>query len=182
MDTEFWETDAGKFISRAKCFLEAAGVLDNEMADRRKGMLFTPTLHLVGHGMELLLKGCMIHNGLSKEQVVSFGHRVNEMWEHDQAAPVRIACLQNAWITHQTAVDSGRFPDAEKVTDPVAVFEEYRTALGKLHSEPKHYPIRYPTDDERVAPKTPLLVGTLWRTADDYVKRYNEFLVKEPAN
>jgi len=172
---DFAETDGGRFVSRAKCFLEAAVVLDNQMANSRSRMLFTPTLHLVGHGLELLLKGCLLHNGLSKLRVIGFGHRINEMWAMDLAQPVRIACRRNATIAHQEAIASGLFPDAATVDNPTVYFDEYRAALGDLHAEPRTFPIRYPTEDERLGPKTPLLVGTLWRTADDFVKRPNEF-------
>ena len=177
MDADFWEEDSGKFISRAKCYLEGAAVLDDKMTSGHGGMLFTPTLHLIGHGLELLLKGCLLHNGLTKDQVIAFGHRINDMWNHDLVVRVRAASMENARVSHEHAKASGLFPDAAKVTDPVAVFDEYRTALGNLHAEPRLYPIRYPTADERVAPKTPLIVGALWRTADDYVKRPNEFLI-----
>nr|KPN28054.1 hypothetical protein KS05_06900 [Rhizobium brockwellii] len=173
MNEDFHETDAGKFISRAKCFLEAARVLDNKMVDGRSHMLFAPALHLAGHGLELLLKGCLIHNGQSK--VRAFGHRINEMWAVDLVEPLRLAAGRNADITHLEAVASGMFPDAENINNPREVFEEYRSALGELHAETKVFPIRYPTDDDRVGPKTPLLVGTLWLTADDYVKRPDEF-------
>lgn len=175
---DFWETDAGRFISRAKCFLEAAGVLDDKMADGRSGMLFTPTLHMVGHGVELLLKGCLLHNGMSKVQVIGFGHRINDMWSTPGAERLRLGARHNSIISHEYALTCGRFPDAARITDPVATFEEYLCALGRLHAEPRQYPIRYPTDDERVAPRTPLLVAALWRTADDYVKRPDEFLVR----
>ncbi|MBO9124822.1 MULTISPECIES: hypothetical protein [unclassified Rhizobium] len=178
MTHDFFETDAGKFISRAKCFLEAAGVLDDKMADGRSGMLFTPTLHLVGHGIELLLKGCMLHNGISKVQVIGYGHRINDMWLRAEVETLRSMARHNAVISHEYALTSGRFPDAARITNPVATFEEYLGALGHLHAEPRQYPIRYPTDDERVAPRTPLLVAALWRTADDYVKRPNDFLIR----
>jgi len=177
MFTDFWDTDAGKFISRAKCFLEAASVLDDKMHDGQSGMLFSPALHLIGHGLELLLKGCLLHNGMEKKKVVAFGHNVNEMWDHDLVALVRQSTRENACISFQIALDSKRFPDAHKVDDPVALFEEYRAALGALHAEQKHYPIRYPTDNDRVAPRSPMLVAVLWRTADDYVKRPTQFSI-----
>ncbi|UHS56809.1 hypothetical protein [Agrobacterium vaccinii] len=175
LDIDFWDTDAGKFISRAKCFLEAAYVLDDKMHDGRSGMLFAPALHLTGHGLELMLKGCLLHNGLPKKKAISYGHDVNQMWDHDLVAPMRQAARVNAGISFQMALEAKRFPDTHKVDDPVALFDEYRIALGALHAEQKHYPIRYPTDVDRVAPRTPLLVAALWRTADDYVKRPGEF-------
>lgn len=175
MGAEFWDTDAGKFISRAKCFLEAAHVLDDKMHDGQSGMLFAPALHLIGHGLELMLKGCLLHNGMPKKKAVSYGHNVNDMWEHDLVALLRQAARANAWMSFQIALQTERFPDAHKVDDPVALFDEYRNALGILHAEQKNYPIRYPTDVDRVGPSTPLLVATLWRTADDYVKRPIEF-------
>jgi hypothetical protein len=182
MTDDFFETDAGRFISRAKCFLEAADVLDDKMADGRSGMLFTPTLHMIGHGVELLLKGCLLHNGVTKIQVIGYGHRINEMWSTDEVKTLRLAARNNALISHKYAVTCGRFPDAERITDPIAIFEEYLGALGQLHAEPRQYPIRYPTEDERVGPRTPLLVGTLWRTADDYVKRPGDFLIEQRSD
>jgi hypothetical protein len=100
------------------------------------------------------------------------------MWLDNLVAPVREATIHNARITHQYAISSGLFPDARSIADPVEKFEEFRAALGDLHAEPKHFPIRYPTEEDRLGPRTPLLVGTLWRTADDYVKRPNEFLIR----
>ncbi|RDL51848.1 hypothetical protein BLJAPNOD_02994 [Ensifer sp. M14] len=175
LSLSFIETDAGKFVARAKCFLEGANLLKMELVNGNR-MLFAPALHLAGQGLELLLKGCLIHHGATERDVKDmYGHRINEMWNQPQCDQLRAAAAINAAITHEEALGSGVYPDAAKVNDPASLFEEYCGALGTLHAG-GGFPLRYPTEHDRMAPRTPLLIGTLWRTADDYAKRPTEFL------
>jgi len=172
---DFSKTEAWGFLSRAKAFLEAAEVLKTEIVTHNRITLFAPTLHNAGHGLELLLKGCLIHNGVPTADAVNYRHNVNAMWELPQVSKLREIAAINAKTTHAEALASGLYPDAATVADPAKLFEEYRHELGRLHAEAGKFPLRYPTHVDERAPRTPLLVGTLWRTADDYVKRPNEF-------
>lgn len=173
---DFFASEGGRFVARAKCFLEAANVLTIEMRADNNRMLFSPTLHLIGHGLELLLKGHLIHNGMSKARAVKFGHDVNSMWDLEEACILRSAAIANAHIAHQEEVAHGYYGDAFLVDDVPLFFEEYRKAIGDLHGERGVFALRYPTEEDRYAPRVPLVVGALWRTADDYVKRPAEFL------
>ncbi|WP_160003895.1 hypothetical protein [Rhizobium sp. 18055] len=172
-EPENFNTDAWKYIARAKSFLEGAYVV--ELHSASCGILITPALHLAGHGLELLLKGCLLQNGYSTIQLLSFGHRINDMWPLAAAEQLRLAARINAAITHQDAISAGDYPAVEVVINPQELFETHLTDLGALHAETMHFPIRYPAEDERIAPRASLLIGSLWRTADDYVKRWSDF-------
>ncbi|HEX7782513.1 MAG TPA: type II toxin-antitoxin system ParD family antitoxin [Sphingobium sp.] len=158
-------------------YLEAAVILDE--AQRLKGkVLFRPTLALAGHGLELMLKACLYHNSISPPTSGKAGHRVNDMWEMDACEPVRGHVYSNAIREVSDARDEGIYEGVPIGVDETALIEEYILALGILHGGAP-YPLRYPTDDETLGPVTPWLVRSLRRTADDFLKRPNEFDVMQ---
>ena len=91
--------------------------------------------------------------------------------------PVRCGLRSNAKIAHQIALHEAVFKGVAEVTEPEALAEEYVKALGELHGALTSYPLRYPESEPRLAPRAPLLVDALHRTADDFVKRPSEFLI-----
>lgn len=176
MTVSFPDTDAGKFAGLAKRFLEGALTLKDAMPSKGK-VLFVPTLNLAAHGLELMLKAALLHNGSKPPTSGRAGHDIISMWNEREAEPVRRALRSNAQIVHQIALHEGFYQGVAEVTEPAATAEEYVEALGKLHGAWKTYPLRYPESEPRLAPRAPLLVDALHRTADDFVKRPSEFLI-----
>ena len=170
--TDFFETEAGQFASLAKQFLEGALTLD--AAQKEKGrILFRPTLALAGHGLELMLKACLCINGLPLTKGRD-GHNIGKLWSNEVCEPLRGHMYDNARIVAEVDRLKGDYPDVPKDEDVLALIQEYLLELGKLHGGGA-YPLRYPANPNQTAPRTPFLVKSLRRTADDLVKRPNHF-------
>ena len=169
---DFFETDAGQFASIAKQFLEGALTLD--AAQKEKGrILFRPTLALAGQGLELMLKACLCINGITPTKGRE-GHNIEKLWSNDACEPARGHVYVNARIVAGDDRSNGNYPDVPKEEDVLTLIQEYVLELGRLHGGGE-YPLRYPANPNQTAPRTPFLVKSLWRTADDLVKRPNDF-------
>lgn len=171
--SDFHSTEGGAFVSLAKEQLEGALVLDEEQRKRGK-ILFRPTLFLAGQGLELMLKGCTVWNDQTINRSGRGGHDIVTLWQSDTCEPVRGHVFVNASRLAAEHRDSGRYPDAIAEDDVLKTIDEYVRALGALHGG-GGYPLRYPADPNTMAPRTPFLVKTLWATADDFVKRPDDF-------
>lgn len=171
--TDFFETDAGQCAAIAKQFLEGAQVLSD--AQRENGpILFRPTLALAAHGLELMLKACLYLNGHEPETKGRKGHDVVSFWESDACKPIKAHVFSNAQLAALEGRESNNYKDVPSDDEVRTLIEEHVIKLGKLHGA-RDYPLRYPSDPQIKAPVTPWLVRTLWRTADDLVKRPGEF-------
>ncbi len=171
---DFWDEDAGKFAAVAKSFAEGALALDD--AQRSSGrILFRPTLMLAAHGLELMLKACMFLNGKPPSTTGRSGHDIISMWNDEVCEPVRGSVNVNARIACLEHEAAGCFPDLPNPEDAAAMVNEYIVKLAELHGSRKGSLLRYPSNSNEMAPRTPLLVRTLWRTCDDLVKRPDDF-------
>lgn len=173
--TAFFDTEAGQFASLAKQYMEGARVLSEAQAERGK-ILFRPTLGLAGHGLELMLKACVLWNGERPITSGRAGHAVISMWESDTCAPLRGHLFANAIIVAMEARERGSYPDVPTEEDVLPAIDAYVRALGELHAG-GGYPLRYPADPDTMAPRTPFLVESLWNTADGFVKRPDAFKI-----
>ena len=170
----FFETDAGKLAAIAKAYLEGASSLDD--AQREKGrILFLPTLSLAGHGLEMMLKACWSLNGKNSEEVRKAGHNILKLWNDEVSEPLRATMYVNARMVAAIERDTGLYPDVPDCGDTQILIEEYVLALGNLHGRSPDFPLRYPSNQDQKAPRTTFLVRTLYRSADDLVKRPIEF-------
>ena len=170
---DFLSTETGKFASLAKQYLEGALYLDE--GQRKKGrILRLPTLALAGHGLELMLKACVCLNGQSPPKNGRDGHDIGKLWSKEVCEPIRGHVFLNATIVAKSDRNTGVYADPIDDDQVQPLIEEYILELGKLHGE-KDFPLRYPSDAGKMAPNTPFLVKSLWRTADDLVKRPNDF-------
>lgn len=172
--TDFFSSEAGEYASVAKAFLEGALTLDAARPSKDR-ILFRPTLALAGHGLELMLKACICLNGEQPPTKGRNGHDIVGLWQSDLCEPVRGHVYVNAKLAAEELRAGGDYlgvPDRDAVSPLV---EEYVTELGKLHGG-NGYPLRYPAHRDQMAPRTPFLVRSLWRTANDLVSRPNDFL------
>ncbi|MBW7922389.1 MAG: hypothetical protein H3C51_09850 [Rubellimicrobium sp.] len=173
---DFLVTDAGQHAALAKQFLEGALTLD-EARPRKGKILFVPTLALAGHGLELLLKASILLNGGDPPTKGRKGHGVADLWSQELCEPVRDHVYANANLVVQADRENPLYIDVPgENEDILPLIEEYVVALGRLHGE-DGYPLRYPSAPGKDAPRTPFLVKSLWRTADDLVKRPTDFLL-----
>lgn len=171
---DFFSTDAGQFASAAKQFLEGARVLDEAPLSPIR-LLFRPTLHLAGHGLELMLKACVYLNDSKPSTSGSQGHNIDHLWSLPICEPVRGHVRINAHLAVQEDRSNPRYRGIPAIADVDQLIDEHVKALCDLHGPGSGYPLRYPADPDAKGPNTPLLVKSLWRTADDLVKRPNDF-------
>lgn len=174
---DFFSSDAGHFASLSKQFLEGALTLDLNQRDKGR-ILFRPTLALAGQGLELMLKACVCWNGQAPVTRGRAGHNIEILWDSDICEPVRRHVYANANVVAEEDRMENFYPDVPKEDEILSIIKVYVIALGKLHGEPP-YALRYPAAPEQMAPRTPLLVKSLWRASDDFVKRPRDFLLPQ---
>lgn len=178
--TDFFASKAGQFAGLAKSFLEGARVLDE--ARLVTGIiLFPPTLALTGHGLELMLKACFHVNGYNPPTRGKKGHELEPLWLKDICEPLRSAVCANARLVAEYDRTNPRYRGVPDDADIPPLINQAVLDLCKLHGE-EGYPLRYPPEDGKEAPRTPLLVKALWRTADDLLKRPAEFVLHRQAS
>ncbi|WP_425049751.1 hypothetical protein [Psychromarinibacter sp. S121] len=173
--TDFLSSDAGRCAIIAKQFLEGALTLDATQRDIGP-VLFRPTLALAGQGLELFLKACWHLNGKKPPTSGKAGHDVVGLWNDEVCKPAQDHVFSNANRVTAEVRASGtqsELPDQDGI-QPLIV--EYVFALGKLHGE-YPYPLRYPSAEDKMAPRTPFLVKTLWGASDDLLKRPEDFML-----
>jgi hypothetical protein len=173
---EFFASEAGQLAAVAKQFMEAAKTLDAAPKDRRR-LLFRPTLALAGHGLEVMLKACIQLNGEVYPKAGREGHNIGKLWQRDVCEAVRSHVVINARLSVADMKDRKTYQDVPEALEIERIIIEYVEELGKLHGE-GNYALRYPSDPNLMAPRTPFLVQTLWLTADDLVKQPCDFLVE----
>jgi hypothetical protein len=177
LTNDFFSSEAGQFSVIAKQFLEGALTLDVERRKHNKSrMLFRPTLALAGHGLELMLKACVYLNGKEPTIKGRKGHDVLRLWNSDICEPVRRHVFANAILVSEEDRTSGIYHDVPEQNEIESIIAEYVVELGKLHGKAP-YQLRYYASTNQTAPNSPLLVRSLWKTSDDFVKRPNEFML-----
>lgn len=172
--SSFEQSEACNWGVYACSYLMGAQALVEATPTKGRG-LFAPTLHLAGQGLELLLKAFLIHNGASRQVAIQYSHKINEMWMLEKTRSVRDHILENAPIELAFLRAEQQSADLP-IGDAGAAVARYVRYLAILHAKKREYPTRYPTQRSYKAPRTPLLVATLYRTADDFLKRPDEFI------
>lgn len=166
-----------KYAVIARRYLEGAKTLI-EASPQRQRVLQLPTLMLTSHGLEVMLKGCLLLNGLTDSKVRSYGHKIDKMWELDEAAALRWHLVDAALTVTKEQRAIGYYVGIPEDGEVVRSIETYVSDLARLHGGGK-YPLRYPHEDSEVAPRTPMIVLALYEATDLFVKRPNEFLLDE---
>lgn len=172
---DFEASLAGQHLIISAQYLEAALVLSKAQQAQGNNVLFRPTLALAGQGLELMLKSCMHWNEVSPPTRGGKGHAIKDFWKHDVCEPIRGHMFSNAEFVKDEAIRAGLTPsDGLREGDLATLITEYVLVLAELHGE-QPYPLRYPTKEQKLAPRTPWLVGVLRRTANDFLKRPEQF-------
>jgi hypothetical protein len=172
---EFLVSEAYKLAAVAKQYMEAALLLV-EAPPEKHHLLLRPTLALAGHGTEVLLKACISLNGAAYTKRGPAGHDVGMLWEREECEAIRGHTFMNARHAAEHARHRRNSLDVPRKDEVDVLIKEYIGELGRLHGE-GGYVLRYTAPDAATAPRAPFLVNTLWRTADDFIKRPNDFIV-----
>ena len=78
----------------------------------RPALLQRPVLHLISHGVELLLKYPLLRAGRSPKEVArEFGHDLRKLWSHDASGALRRLIRERAQEAWKEAAQSGMWED-----------------------------------------------------------------------
>lgn len=160
-------TEAGQFLYQAHRFLSAARILrfsDTWETDAR--LIQTPTLHLVAHGAELLLKLRLLEQGQSQSDIAKkFGHNLAKLWAADANVEMRhliLECAETAW---RIARDSGRYQD-DFSGDSSCMLVGALDKLTALHGRETNFALRYTLSADTTAPRPAFLIDAFGDAAE----------------
>jgi hypothetical protein len=166
----YFATEAGQFLYGAHRYLTAAGLLRFSETWRDDAALIqTPTLHVLAHGAELLLKYRLLEGVSSQRNVAhQFGHDLHKLWEADHNDELRPFVLNWAVTSWNAAKESGRYDD-DFGGDPREVLVKGLISLSQLHSREMNFALRYTCPPNTRAPRPAFLVETLGAAAEQLV-------------
>lgn len=174
-DENFFATDAGQIVAGAHRYISAAKELRySKTWEERPTFLQTPTLNLLAHGIELLLKYPLIAGGMTTEEVKhAFGHSIMKLWRQDANATLRQLVLDEAVIAWNEARSSNKWPQDDFDKSPA---DEIVAALGKLadlHSVSSGFALRYTVAPGTIAPRPAFLIDVFGYVAERSVANGN---------
>lgn len=153
------------WLFEAKRYLHGAEILRANY----KALLITPTLHLLGHGIELFLKANMVFGGATAAEARSFGHDIWRLWIDDRNQTARqdtTAAAEEEW---NAAKSDPRWTDDFNQSATVQL-DEHLQRLSQLHSSRSDFALRYPRPDGIEGPRPHLLVPSFERIVDKYIR------------
>jgi hypothetical protein len=169
--SNYFATESGQILYQAHRYLSAARLLRfSETWETDPHLIHTPTLHLLAHGIELLLKFRLLEHGRSQATVAKdFGHDLPMLWAADANADVRklvLECAETAW---RTACDSGQYQEEDFSGNPRCVLEKALQSLSMLHSRETNFAIRYTSPPNARAPRPAFLIDAFGDAAEHIV-------------
>lgn len=169
---EFYETPQGQVIAGAHRYLKAAKLLRySDTWAERPTILQTPTLHLLGHGLELLLKFPLMHAGMDQAEIKrKFGHGLVSLWEHDLNEHVRRLCNDRAPVAWDDARTSGKWLEDDFDKDPEEELAKAIHRLAWLHGAESNFALRYVVKSPTKAPRPAFLIDVFDDVAERGVK------------
>lgn len=171
MTEDFSETDHWKLLATAKRFLSAADVLRQSEEYKSSRLLFTPVLHLLAHGIEVLLKGNLVGSGLTLDEVKrKYGHNIATLWSDGLNQLLRKEAISEARKAWEQAQTEDKWPDRFD-GDPATLLNEYLATLNTLHTEKSDYALRYVSAAGMKGPKPHLLLETFLPISDLCVRQ-----------
>ena len=164
----YFETAAGQTIAGAHRYLSAAKLLRySETWRSQDGLLQTPVLHLLGHGVELLLKFPLIAGGMNPSEVRKrFGHRLVDLWENDTNRGLRAFAMERASFAWTGARASGTWPldDFDKSPEDELILALQK--LAWLHGKESDFALRYLALPGTIAPRPAFLIDVFGEVAE----------------
>ncbi|MFF2320219.1 hypothetical protein ACFVTJ_04115 [Agrobacterium sp. NPDC058088] len=165
---DFLQTDAGQIISGAHRYISAARELRySKTWEERPTLLQTPTLNMLAHGIELLLKYPLLAGGMSADDVRrEFNHDLMKLWGRDENEPMRnLLCVQ-ASIEWEEARASGKWGNDDFEKSPPDELVAALEKLAHLHSSKSGFPLRYIVPPDTTAPRPAFLIDVFGYVAE----------------
>lgn len=155
-----------QWLVQAYRFLYAARTLLNSKEYSASRALFTPTLHLTAHGIELLLKSNLIGSGLSEADMKNqIRHDIQLLWDHELNSELRNEIEEAAVLVWDHARLNPRF-QGEFGSDPRKELKEYLRVLSSLHAQTSGDTIRYMSAPDAEGPRPHLMIEAFFTLAD----------------
>jgi hypothetical protein len=167
-DDHFFMTEAGQFIAGAHRYLSAARVLTDSDEWKNQGrMLQTPALHLLSHGVELLLKYPFIRLGRDQDSVrKEYGHDLVRLWDASENTSLRNEVFSAAALVWEQARESGLWVNDDFSHEPNTVLSKALADLAFLHGQQSSYALRYTIRHPTSAPRPRFLVEAFGYVAE----------------
>lgn len=161
-------TEAGQFIAQSLRYFRAAGVIRHSTSWGVQ--MQSPTLHLVAHGIELLLKFPLISWGKTQEEVKKdHGHDLRALWQLHENLNFRTAVYREGEISWAVARNSGAWPDDNFDDDPSQIIDKALESLAVLHGKRSSFALRYTLEKDTLAPRPAFLIDTFGGVAERIV-------------
>ncbi|MBY5405052.1 hypothetical protein [Rhizobium leguminosarum] len=167
-EVDFFETQPGQVLAGAHRYLCAAKELRDSLTwTERAKLLQAPTIHLLAHGVELLLKYSLLSSGLSPDDVrKQYGHDLVKLWNHDANKVVRPMVLARADEAWEEARVSGRWQADNFDRDPKAELNSALDQLNFLHGRDSGFALRYFVAPNTQAPRPAFLIDVFGEVAE----------------
>lgn len=157
--------DHMNWLTMANRYLIAVNILWTSPGYRPSNALLSPTLHLLAHGIELLLKANLIGMGHVPKRVgKDFGHHLMLLWRAEQNTELRKETYRRAILIYDEVPTIAHRPEGRR-DDPVALLDDHLELLALLHSTDTDYALRYGGDERLEGPRAPFLALTFGEVA-----------------
>lgn len=165
---EYIATEAGQFIVGAHRYISAARFLGFSDETQASGKLLqTPILHLLAHGIELLLKFPFISAGRTQGEVRSqFGHNLERLWDAPENSAIRRLCEQASINAMKHAITAELVDDDPSIYPPLLLDRGLRM-LSHLHDRGSSFALRYTINGPTDAPASPFMIDAFGEVAND---------------
>ena len=172
VEESYFSTEQGQIIVGAHQYIAAAKQLrySDEWADKAE-LIQKPTLHLLCHGIELLLKFPLLVSGMPAQQVAKeFRHDLSSLWERPENARIRGLILEAAPKAWRRARESGQWPNENFDHDPQEVILKALSSLAHLHGSGSNHALRYIVEPGTTAPRSAFLIDVFGVVAEKVAK------------
>lgn len=133
-----------RYVRRARDYESAARILIYK--SKRSNLRLAPCLHLIAHGMELILKSSLVYNGIDQEEIrIKYGHDLIKLWDDK--------C--NKHIRDALCVLESKAMRSVNASGDMAPFYDQLLNLSDLHK--KTQSLRYP-DEKNTTLNSPELL------------------------
>lgn len=180
---DYFATDEGQLIANAHRYITSARLLlATEEWKTRPTLLQTPVLHLLCHGIEVLMKFPLVRAGQSLDAVRrGYGHHLDRLWEADCNCILRDQVYLAADRAWATARDSGRWPEDDFSPNPRDEIIRAISMLSHLHVKVQGF--RYTVASGTRTPRPPFLVDAFGHVAECTVMNpaYLDYPLSPPA-
>ncbi|MCB1336076.1 MAG: hypothetical protein KDK10_00965 [Maritimibacter sp.] len=161
---------AYQLVSRAGGYLRAAQIIVD--SGNSNPEIVAPTMQLVAHGIEVLMKHVLIVAGYTVEMArKEYGHSLKRLWNAEEMADFRDISFEVAVDAWAVAATSGKYRDKFS-ENPRDLIRSSLEDLDRLHTSESNYSLRYVSAPDETAPAPMFLLDTFRPVEERLRSRY----------